>query len=476
MARPGIVSIAAYLPRSRIERATIAAATAWANPAAARATGSRTACNWDEDSVTMAVAAARHAAPASVRANVESLWFASTTLPFQDRDNAVLIAEALALPPTAHAMTITSSQRAAVSSLVAAASRPGSQLVVAADRRIARPGSNQELSYGHAGAAVLLGSDAPVAEILGHAAHASDLVDHYRAAGETFDYSLEERWVREEGYLKLAPPAIRAALQSAALEASEVQHLAFHGPASVAAKVSQLTGLSRATVADTLESRVGETGAAHPFLLLAATLQVAQPGEAIALVGFGQGVSVVVLRATQHIARAGRQLTMQLDRGVDEPHYLRFLSNAGLVSMDWGMRAERDNRTAQSVAYRRRHEITAFIGGQCRRCGTVQFPRMRACVNPECRALDTLDPHPLSDTRGRVKSFTEDWQAFSPRPPLVYGNVELAGGGNLMMEFTDIESGELAVGDEVAMTFRIKDVDRVRGFRRYFWKALRSGS
>ena len=41
------------------------------------------------------------------------------------------------------------------------------------------------------------------------------------------------------------------------------------------------------------------------------------------------------------------------------------------------------------------------------------------------------------------------------------------------MELTDIESGELAVGDEVAMTFRIKDVDRLRGFRRYFWKAVR---
>jgi hydroxymethylglutaryl-CoA synthase len=473
MARSGIASIAAYLPRSRIERATIANATAWANPAAARASGSRTACNWDEDSITMAVAAARHAAPASVRANVESLWFASTTPPFQDRDNAVLIAEALALPPAAHAMTITSSQRAAVSSLIAAAARPGLQLVVAADRRIARPGSDQELRYAHAGAAVLLGSDEPIAEILGHATHSSDLVDHYRTTGESFDYALEERWVRDEGYLKLAPHAIRTALQAASVEGLDVQHLAIHGPASVGAKVAQLSGLSRASAADTLESRIGDTGAAHPLLLLAATLQAAQPGQTIVLVGFGQGVDVIVLRATEHVARVGRQLATQLDGGVNEPHYLRFLSNAGLVAIDWGMRAERDNRTAQSVAYRRRQELTAFIGGQCRQCGTVQFPRARACVNPECRALDTLDPHPLADTRGRVKSFTEDWQAFSPRPPLVYGNIELAGAGNLLMELTDIESGELAVGDEVAMTFRIKDVDQLRGFRRYFWKAVR---
>ncbi|NJO13187.1 MAG: hypothetical protein HC872_06660 [Gammaproteobacteria bacterium] len=103
----------------------------------------------------------------------------------------------------------------------------------------------------------------------------------------------------------------------------------------------------------------------------------------------------------------------------------------------------------------------------------MQFPRARVCVNPECRASDTLERHPLAETQGRVKSFTEDWLAYSVRPPLIYGNVELEGGGNLMMEFADCDAGELKVGDAVSMTFRVKDVDRVRGFRRYFWKATR---
>jgi len=70
-----------------------------------------------------------------------------------------------------------------------------------------------------------------------------------------------------------------------------------------------------------------------------------------------------------------------------------------------------------------------------------------------------------------VKSFTEDWQAYAPRPPALYGNVEFEGGGNLLMEFTDADSGELKVGMPVRFVFRIKDVDRLRAFRRYFWKA-----
>jgi glycosyltransferase involved in cell wall biosynthesis len=77
----------------------------------------------------------------------------------------------------------------------------------------------------------------------------------------------------------------------------------------------------------------------------------------------------------------------------------------------------------------------------------------------------------LADSRGRVKSFTEDWQAFASRPPYLYGNVEFAEGGNLLMEFTDLTSGELKVNDTVRFVYRIKDEDRIRGFRRYFWKA-----
>ena len=92
-------------------------------------------------------------------------------------------------------------------------------------------------------------------------------------------------------------------------------------------------------------------------------------------------------------------------------------------------------------------------------------------MNPECRLTDTQDEHLLSDTLAQVKTFTEDWLAYSPRPPLVYGNVAFAEGGNAFLEFADFEPGEARVGSAVRFVFRLKDVDRTRGFRRYFWKA-----
>jgi hydroxymethylglutaryl-CoA synthase len=93
------------------------------------------------------------------------------------------------------------------------------------------------------------------------------------------------------------------------------------------------------------------------------------------------------------------------------------------------------------------------------------------CVNPECRVTDTQIPYRLAESQGRVKSFTEDWQAYAARPPYFYGNVEFAAGGNLLMEFTDVEPGMLKVNDALRFVYRIKDEDRARGFRRYFWKA-----
>ena len=77
-----------------------------------------------------------------------------------------------------------------------------------------------------------------------------------------------------------------------------------------------------------------------------------------------------------------------------------------------------------------------------------------------------------ADLEAAVKTFTEDWLAFTPAPPLVYGNVAFAAGGNAFIEFTDAAPGETAVGQPVRFVFRLKDRDALRGFHRYFWKAV----
>ena len=472
----GILQFGAYLPRLRLERSAIAEATGWAaGMRGGKAKGARSYCAWDEDSLTMAVEAARDCVAGRDRNGVAALVFASTTHPFADRSNAGVVAEALDLAPTLRTSDSSGHQRAGIAAMLEAVrtarAGAGATLVVAADSRTAKPASEQEARFGHGAAAVLIGNGPDLAaEWVSDASLRADFVDHFRTAEAEHDYAYEERWVRDEGYLALMPRAIDAALGSIA--ADTVRHLVVQGPQRFAVAVAKASGIAATAVADDLHAECGDTGAAHPLLLLGGVLERAQAGELIVVASFGQGCDAIVLRATGRAATKGRGCAGALASGVPNREYLRYLSNGGGVDIDWGMRAERDNRTAQPAAWRRHRDVTAFVGGRCGKCDTVQFPLARACVNPACREFDTQVPEPLAEKSGRIKTFTEDWLAVTRSPPHVYGNVELEGGGNVFIEFTDTRPGESSVGLPVRFVFRIKDFDRVRGFRRYFWKAV----
>ncbi len=475
----GIVSVGACLPRLRLPRARIAEAVAWMSPASrAQAHGARAVCNWDEDSITLALEAARACLAGRAAQSIDLLALASTTLPFADRDNAALLVGALDLPESTRTLNVSSSLRAGTSAVADALRRCNeTSLVIASDARRAQPGSAQELAYGHGAAALLITPDTTDAlAVIRASAHLSaDFVDHYRLAGEDFDYALEDRWVRDAALTQLIPRAIENALSATALKARDIATLVLPGSATNAQRIAEHCGLAGARLADGLHSQCGDTGSAHALLMFVAALEAAAPGDRILVIGFGQGVDALVVEVKPAIEKKRpHAVAAALARGVEESSYVRYLAHAQLLDVDFGMRAERDNRTAHTVAYRKRRAVTGFVGGRCAACGTVQFPLSRVCVNPDCRQADTQDEHRLADSTGRVKSFTEDWQAFSPRPPYMYGNVEFAEGGNLLMEFTDVEPGELAVGAPVRFVFRIKDVDRMRGFQRYFWKATRT--
>ena len=474
-----ILACGIHVPRLRLSRARIAAETAWLSaPARPTPPGERAIGNWDEDALTMAVGAAREALAGRSATPPATLAFCTTTAPFADRDDAGLVAATLALPETTATQNNGGSLRAGTRALIGACAAAGKEatLVIESDQRLARIGSTQEFAYGDAAAALLVGKageSAPLATVLATHARGSDFVDHYRMAGARFDYALEERWVRDESFLKIVPRTIGELLTAVAVNPADVRHLAAPLGAGLARRIAQVSGLANASVDERLQRACGDAGTAMPLLEILAALARAAPGEMLVAIGLGQGVDALLLRAEAGAPRAAAALERALERRREETSYLRYLSHRGLVEVDFGMRAERDQRTAHTVAYRKRAAVSAFVGGRCERCGTVQFPLARVCVNPQCRATDTQQPHRLADSTGRVKTFTEDWQAFAPRPPYVYGNVEFAEGGNLLMEFTDVESGELAVGDPVRFEFRIKDEDRARGFRRYFWKATR---
>ena len=474
----GILACGAYIPRLRLARRVIAEANSWINPSLkGQAKGERAICNWDEDAVTMAVAAGRDALAAHDRTAVTALYIASTTLPFLDRLNAGIVGEALTLPPGAHALDIGGSQRAGTSALSNALNNAGQTLVVATENRRAKAASQAEMISGSAAAAILVGEGNPLARLVASATQTADFVDHYRTIESEYDYSWEERWVRDTGYMAIIPPLITRCLASAGLTPADVSHFCL--PTALprlANTVANAAGIPDAAVADNLHTGCGDTGAAHALLMLVATLERAKPGERILAVGFGQGADVLLFEVTAAMPAIAGHLGVSghLTRRREETNYTKFLAFNDNIEIERGMRAETDKLTPLSALWRNHETVTAFIGGKCETCGTLQFPKSRICVNPNCNAVDTQQPHPFADTIGRINSYTADRLTYTPDPPACYGMIQFDGGGRWMMDFTDVEPDALTVGTPMQMTFRIKDIDAQRGFRRYFWKAAPS--
>ncbi len=57
-------------------------------------------------------------------------------------------------------------------------------------------------------------------------------------------------------------------------------------------------------------------------------------------------------------------------------------------------------------------------------------------------------------------------------PPAYFGLVEFDGGGRTMVDFSEVDPETFDVGTEVQMRFRLKFLDKRRGMRHYFWKAV----
>jgi 3-hydroxy-3-methylglutaryl CoA synthase len=475
----GINRYGAYVPRLRLSRKAVVQANAWFAPQlAGTAKGTRAMANWDEDSITMAVAAARDCLGSDEdRSRIRGVYLASCTLPFADRLNAGIVSEALTLNDTVDAMDIGGSQRAALSALRAAlikARSGGDILLIAADMRRTRAASVQELEYGDAAAALLVGSEGVIAEYLGSGTVSVDFVDHFRLAGEDIDYQWEERWVRDEGIGKLVPKAIGAALEDAGVAAGDIDHFIFPSTiAKIDVQLAKTCGITPAAVVDNLAAEVGDSGVPHALLMLARILETARPGQLILVSQFGSGAQALIFRVTEAIDRFKPKtgVSKRLARGVEETNYTKFLAFRKQLELERGMRGEQDKKTALTTLYRHKSAILGFVGGRCEETGDVHYPPTRLSYTPGAPALDSQRPYKLAERQATVLSWSAEYLSYYPAPPQFYGQIDFDGGGRVLMEFTDLALGEVETGTRMEMVFRIKDFDERRGFVRYFWKA-----
>jgi hydroxymethylglutaryl-CoA synthase len=475
----GIKSYGAYIPRYRINHNTIFSAVGFLGTFPPP--GENAVANHDEDTLSMAVAAGMDCLTGITRERVEAIYLATTSQPYMLRQNSALVATALDLPNTIRTADFLGSNKSGTTALLSAfdalTGGISSVLICTSDCRVSKPGSSQEPLYGDGAAAILVGSDDVIATLEGFYSVSYDFPDRWRATTEKFEHAWEDRFIRDAGYTKILPEAISGLLKKYNLNIKDFDKIAFPDiyPREHAAIVKRL-GAEPSQIQPSLLSKVGDTGAASPIMLLVAALEDAKPGDKILIASFGNGSDAMFLQVTENIGniniKGRRGVKKNLETKKELASYEKYLAFRNLAPMELGMRGEISFHTPMSTLFRERETVLALCGSKCKRCGTPQYPRQRICVNPQCGAVDQMEGYRFSDKRGVLFTYTGDNLAASIDPPAIYGFVDFEGGGRFWFDITDCDLESAKVGMPVEMTFRRRYVDESGGVYGYSWKAM----
>jgi hydroxymethylglutaryl-CoA synthase len=467
----GITSIGAYVPRYRLAREEIG--RMWGTKGAV---GEKAVAGYDEDSVTMAVAATQDCMRRSDK-QVNGLYFATTTAPYKEKQNAAIVASAVDLDRRCATADFTNSLRAGTtalkSALDAVASGSADQIVVvASDCRTGAPRGRLEQLLGDGAAALMIGSSEVIASIEGSYSIFNEFTDVWRTEADTFVKSGEARFIDEVGYVPTMREAIVELMRNYSLSPKDFSKIVFSASDNRQhAELARKLGFDTSQVQDPLFDRIGNTGTAAALLMLTAALEEAKPGEKILFANYGDGCDTFVLRATEEIAgiRTKPMLKDKLTRkrAIDYGTYLNWRD---LVQFEASSLPERAEPSLAS-RWRERRVISPLFGVKCRKCGTPQIhpigQTIRICV--ACQSKDAFDEYRFSDKTGKLFTYAVDQLQPTKNPPGLNGVVDFEGGGRLICELTDYDLGQVKIGMQVEMTFR--KLSQGKGVVNYFWKA-----
>ena len=474
----GIISYGAYIPLLRINRKAISAATGWLN-VGARFPGEKAVADYDEDSLTMAVAAAMDCLSGRDRDVVEGLYFATTTSPYIERPAAVIAATALDLRSDIRTSDFGNSIRAGAGALLSAVDtiKAGSAdniLVCASDSRVGKAGSTQEQSCGDGAAALLLGEGDAVATLEGSYTVSYDFVDYWRTEGERYNRSWEDRWIRDVGYSKFIPESINGLLKKYNLDIKDFSKILYPStyPREHVA-IGKKLGAEPEQIEEPIFPTVGDSGTAYPLMMLIAALEDAKPGDKMLVASYGNGSDALFFQVTDQIERVKnkRGIKGHLASKKDLDNYEKYASFRDVLNTEIGGRMEDIAPTHLSVLWRERRLVLGLCGSKCKQCGTPQYPSQIICAKPGCGAVNEMDSYRFSDKKGRVFTYSADNLAPSPCPPAIYGVIDFDEGGRCIFDLADCELEQMQVGMPVEMTFRRRYRDQKRGISGYFWKA-----
>ena len=462
----GIAAYGAYVPRFRLGAGT----SGWNMGL------ERSVANFDEDSVTMAVAAGLDCLRGRDRQSVDGLIFATTTPPYAEKQCAAIIAEALDLRRDIFSADVTDVLRAGTNGLKAAldsvaAGSAKQVLVIASDSRQGAPKGDTERNSGDGAAAFLVAQEDTIASLEGFYSITDNMLDNWRSAQAPFVRSWEDRFTTEEGLERILGEALSGYFQLQGSAAGDVARVALYAPDGRRhGQLARGFGFSAEQVQDSLYGRLGNTGAAFSLMLLVAALEQAGPGQLLLAVSYGDGSDVVGLRTTSAIKTRTPVMgvTGYLDSKLVLDDYETYAGWRNVWITDSAARRPTPPSPSAAAIWREGDRNIRLYGASCDNCGYVQYPPQRVCV--DCQARDESTPVRFSDRLGTVFTYSLDYIAGTTDIPLVIAAVDFEGGGRILCMMTDRALEEVAIDMPVEMSFRKLRV--VNGIHNYYWKAI----
>ena len=462
----GIAAYGVYVPLYRLGAGTVG----WSGR------GEKAVANYDEDSITMAVAAAVNCLEGMDRSQVDGLYFASTTHPYHEGPSAAMVATAADLRRDIVTIDCGNSLRAGTTALKLAvdAVKAGTArqiLVVAADLRVPVPSSTIEPVLGDGAVAVLVADSDVGASVEDSYSISDEILDLWREDGHSSVRSWEDRFNVDMGYSRALPEAVSGLMKKTNLTPKDFARAVFYAPdARRHGDMVRRLGFDQSQVQDGMFGVLGNTGAAFALMLLTASLEEAQAADRLLLAAYGNGANAILLQVTNKISKikGRRTLARYIESKRLLSDYMKYASWRGLFKTADPARRPPDEVPSPANVYRSRDRNIRFYGVKCNTCGTPLYPPVRICV--KCQTKDNFEPYRFSDRKATVFTYSYDFIGRTKDPPVIVAYIDFEGGGRARLVMADGNIGELKQGMPLEMSFRKLYTDTTEGIHDYYWK------
>ncbi len=287
-----IIGFGTHIPYYRLKLEEIA--KAW-NRGGGR--GEKAVAGHDEDVVTMGVKAGQraltHAGVSSDK--IGAIYACSLSSGYTENSVAAQIGYALGIEGNVGCTDLGLSTRGVASALQACTDaietkRVQYGLVIASDALRAKPGSDAEMVSASGAAALILGAETGIAEIIGFGSHTTNFISHYALE----DHSRlidDERFVVKHGYVEHLSKAAKVLEAREKMSLTDCSRVVLQAPdprwparalSSLGFKAENLISVGTQT---------GYAGCASFLIDLAAACEQAKSGEKILAISFGPGGS-----------------------------------------------------------------------------------------------------------------------------------------------------------------------------------------